>query len=209
MTALGSYYYLSSLIFLLDVICDFIFYSTYKKCPLDNSAAGIFLFLVILNIILIVFMLLVGLLVNYFEELDPDEFDDLGWFKKFLGFLCTNIPTLCKIVHYVKVLMVFIGIYFAFINNEIGTSYLGDLNLNLTAMDKDCSPNTTLYLNTTRKNYKGQVMLFQVIEMFSVSVTLCVCGLVKNLIDISGYFNVPQNPQHSKLRVFLFRRLGP
>jgi hypothetical protein len=209
MSSLGSYYYLSAALFLILAICDFAFSSQFSTCPIDNSATGIFLFMAIMNIILVVVLLLSGYLVNFFDQLDPEEMMEMGWFKRLLGILCKLLPTVCKIIHYVKVLMVLIGAYFAFFNNQTGMSYLKDPNYNVTDLtDVNCKSNTTVLQNLVT-NYPKQVVVFESIEFSGVIFTLCILGIIKNLIEVDGYFHEPDDYRHGKFRKILLRRFGP
>jgi hypothetical protein len=209
MSSLGTYYYMTAILFLVVAICDIAFYSQFSLCPIDNSATPLFLFLIIINFFLIFFLLLLGILVNYFDQLDPDELLDLNWIKRLGGVLSRVCPTICKILHYIKVLIVLICAYFAFFNNQTGTSYLTSDTFNATKVDQRCLSANTTYLKTTLKNYPTQVVIFGSIEFIIVFITLCVLGIVKNLIDIDGYFYEPEDFKQGGCRKLLFRRLGP
>lgn len=209
MSSLGSYYYLTGAFFLILAICDISFYSTFNVCPIDSSAAGLFLILAILNIILLILLLILGYLINFFDQLDPEEMLDMGWFKKLLGILCKILPTVSKILHYLKVLLVLICAYYAYFNNESGVSYLNDPDFDLTTLtDSLCKTNTT-QLQTYVSNYSKQVFVFESIELSAVVFTLCLLGIIKNFIEIDGYFHEPDDNRHGKCRKFLFRRFGP
>jgi hypothetical protein len=209
MSSLGSYYYLTGSFFLILAICDIAFYSTFKTCPIDSSAAGLFLILAITNISLLILLLMLGYLVNLFDQLDPEEMLNMGWFKKLLGILCKVLPSVCKILHYLKVLLVLICAYYGYFNNTSGVSYLTDPDFdNTTLTDSLCKTNSTELQNFV-SNYSKQVVVFESIEFSAVIFTLCILGMIKNFINIDGYFHEPDDNRHGKCRKFLFRRFGP
>jgi hypothetical protein len=209
MSSLGSYYFLSAPLFLILAICDIAFYSQFSTCPIDNSATGLFLFMIIMNIILVVLLLITGYLVNFFDQLDPEEMLEMGWFKRLLGILCKILPTVSKIIHYVKVLMVLIGGYFGYFNNVSGMTYLEDPNFDPTTLtDVNCKSNTTVLQNMVA-NYPKQVVVFESIEFSGVIFTMYILGMIKYLIEVDGYFHEPDDYRHGKCRKILFRRFGP
>ncbi len=209
MSSLGSYYYLTGAFFLILGICDIAFYSTFNVCPIDNSAAGLFLFLAMINISLLILLIILGYLVNFFDQLDPEEMLNMGWFKKLLGILCKILPSVCKILHYLKVLMVLICAYYGYFNNVSGASYLTNPDFdNSTLTVSLCKSNST-ELQTFVSNYSKQVVVFESIEFSGVFFTLCILGMIKNLIEIDGYFHEPDDYRHGKCRKIMLRRLGP
>lgn len=210
MSGLSTYYYIAAILFLADAICDIIFNAQFSVCPFSSSASGIFMILAIINIILIFFLLQLGFLVNYFDGLDPDELLNLGWIKKLLGILVKVYPNLIKIVHYVKVLLVLIAGYFAFFNNVLTIAYLDDINFNLTTIsDKHCLDVNSTLVTKTMDNYTSQVLIFEIVELSSLFIALCILGTIKNLLEVDGYFYEPDNREHGGCRKFICKRLGP
>ena len=208
MSSLGSYHYLTGVLFIILTICDIAFYSQFGACPIDNSAAGIFLFMIILNMFLTLLSFCLGYLINYFDNLDPEQMLDMGWYKKTLGISCKVVPALLKTIHYIKVIFVLIGGYFSYMKNSTGMSYLSDPSVNLTALIVDCRTNST-YVQSVVANYPKEVVVFETIELCAVIFTICFLGMIKNFINIDGYFYEPDDLRHGKLKKILFRRFGP
>ena len=209
MSSLGTYYYLISVLFAIDAICDFIFSGQYSVCPFGNNAASIFMLLFILNTIIVVLCLLLGYLIKFFDGLDPDELFNLGWFKKLLGILVKILPTVIKIIHIVKLGMVLFNMIYLF-NPNLTTDYLTDPNYNLALItDVHCKNATSTLIVNAKDQYKKTIFAFEAVELFSVYISLFVLGVVKNLLDIEGYFFEPQNLEHGKIRKICMNKLGP
>lgn len=210
MNSLSTYYYYTAVIFLISMICDIVFYSNFSTCPLGNSAAGLFLGFIILNSMIAALMLKLGFLVNFFHQMDPDEMITMGLFKKIAGILVKVCPTVCKLLHYIKLILVIICSYFAFISNTPNVDYITDVNFNTSTLtNQNCKNKTSTIVVNLLKNYKNQVVIFEAIEISSVFIVLCILGSIKNLLDIEGHFYEPYDPRNGKCRKFFCRRLGP
>ena len=72
-----------------------------------------------------------------------------------------------------------------------------------------CRSNTTDIVINAIKTYPSSVMIFESIELFFVLFAMCILGIIKNLIDIDGYFYEPEDQNQGGCRTLLFRRLGP
>jgi len=208
MSSLVTYHYLTAVLFLILCICDFVFYTQFNACPIDNSATGLFLFMVILNSFLAVFSGLLGIIIGTFDKLDPEQMLNMGWFMKTLGVSCKFFPALLKSLHYIKVLFVLVGAYYGYFKNSTGASYLTSPSTNLTVLIVNCQTNTT-YLQNVISSYPKEVVFFETIELCAVVFTMCFLGIIKKFIDIEGYYYEPDDPRHGKLRKILFRRFGP
>jgi hypothetical protein len=212
MGAMGTYYYSIGVLFLISAISDFIFNSQFSTCPFNNSAAGLFFLLALQNIILLILVLLQGFLINYFDDIDPNELSDLGYVKKTLTIAVRLLPSIIKLIHYVKVILVLVGAAYAFINNTLGTDYLTDVQYMTTynaTLNYYCRSNDSTLIINAKKNYTSNIIIFESIELFFVFFSLCILGIIKNLIDIDGYFYEPEDPNQGGCRTLLFRRLGP
>ncbi len=208
MSNLGNYYYISALIFLISAVCDFVFNSQFSICPFYNSAADIFLIMGILNIFIMVLMMILGVIINYFDGLDPEELVDLGFVKKLMAILLRLFPTLVKLLHFIKIILVLVGIIFAFVNNQINTDYIKDGQYDNTTLAACLNVNST-DVTSALEVYPSNVIIFESIELFSVFFSLFGLGMLKNLILIDGYFYEPENPSHGGCRKLCFRKLGP
>lgn len=212
MSALGTYYYLTGVLFLIAAICDFIFKSQFSTCPFNNSAADLFFYIAIINIILVILLMEAGFLINYFDDMDPNELQELGFLKNMLTILVRLTPTIIKIVHYLKVLLVLICSFFAYFNNSISVDYLKDNQFMITynaTLHYDCRFNNSKIVVDSISSYRKNAIIFESIELFIVIFALCILGIFKNLIDIDGYFYEPEDPNQGGCRTLLFRRLGP
>ena len=209
-SGLSLYYYLSSVLFLIDGICDMIFYNQFSTCPFVNSAGSMFLYLFILNITLTVIGLQLGYLISFFDNLDPDELYNLGWFKKLIGILVKMYPPLLKVVHYIKLVLVLICINYAFLNNVLSASYLDDKNFNKsTVTDITCLDKNSTTITDAIKSYPKSVLVFESVELASVFITLVFFGMWKNLVDVEGFYYEPENPESGAVKKWLFRKFGP
>jgi hypothetical protein len=212
MGAMGTYYYSIGVLFLISAISDFIFNSQFSTCPFTNNAAGIFFLLAIINLVLLILVMFQGFLINYFDDMDPNELLDLGFIKKMLTISVRLTPSMIKLIHYVKVILVLVGAAFAFLNNTIGTDYLNDVQYMSTynaTLNYYCRSNDSTLIINAKKNYPSNILIFESIELFFVFFSLCILGIIKNLIDIDGYFYEPEDPNQGGCRTLLFRRLGP
>ena len=208
MSSLVSYHYLTAVLFSILCICDIVFYTQFKACPIDNSATGLFLFMIILNSFLATFSGLLGFIIRTFDNLDPEQMLNMGWFMRTLGVSCKLFPAFLKTLHYVKVIFVLVGAYYGYFKNSTGASYLTNPSTNLTALVVDCQSNTT-YLQNVISSYPKEVVVFETIELCAVVFTMCFLGMIKNFIDIDGYYYEPDDHRQGKLKKILFRRFGP
>ena len=211
MSSLASYYKISAVLFLIDGVCDFIFNSSYGTCPYTNSAAGIFLIIAYLNIILFILLLITGLVIGHFSELDPDELINLGFVKKILGVLTKLFPRIIKLIHLLKIILVLVTGFFAFANNTLTMDYLTEQGFNATlyAGNPDCLNVNATSNNITMTSYPQSVQIFELIEVSSVVIALCILGIIKNMINIDGYFYEPEDLSHGSCRKLVCRKYGP
>lgn len=210
MSSLASYYKLGSVLFLIDAIIDVIFQSTFSVCPYTNSATGLFFFMFLLNLFIFLLMLATGLIITNFDALDPDEFNNFGLIKKFLGIFSKVFPRVIKLLHILKVLIVLGGGYYAFFNNTLSLSYFNDTSLNWTELNLTyCGNINSSTHNTTITNYQQQIPFFEFVEIGSVLISLCILGLVKNSINIEGYFYEPEDLAQGFCRKLWCRKYGP
>jgi hypothetical protein len=209
MSSFSNYYFLVAVLFLICAVSDLIFSGSVSLCPFTGSATSIFVLMGILNIFITALLLLVGVILNFFDGLDPDELLDLGWLKKIMGILVRLLPTLVTILHTIKVILVLVGVLFAFINNQISTEYLNDLNFNSTSVFNICLYSNETEIQKIITGYPQKIMIFESIELFSVFFSLFVLGMIKNIIAIDGYFYEPENLSHGGCRKLCFRKLGP
>jgi hypothetical protein len=209
MSSFASYYFLSAVLFLVCAVSDFIFSGSVSLCPFNNSAASIFVIMGVLNILITVLLLLLGLMVNYFDGLDPDDLLDLSWLKKIMGILVRLLPTLVKILHTIKVILVLVGIIFAFVNNTITMDYLKDDSYNISSVTTECKSLNSTSAQSVISGYPQTIMIFESIELFCVFFSLFVLGMIKNIIRIDGYFYEPENLLQGGCRKLCFRKLGP
>jgi hypothetical protein len=163
--------------------------------------------LVILNSILFILLILLGLFIDYFYGINHDEFLEFGLLRKILAVYCRLSPVIIKIIHYIKFMIVILAGFFAFIKNDLSLPLLNDTAVNWTAYDITCQNKTATDISIS--NYKSKVLIFEIIELFSIFLVLCVLGVVKNLIRTEGFIYEPQNLSHGKLRTILMRNFGP
>lgn len=153
-------------------------------------------------------MILLGFLINFFDKIDPADLENLGLIKRILAIYCRLGSLVLKVIHYAKTLIVMACIFFAFFNNTLGYDYLTDPTFNSTLYDPICT-NVTIVNTTYVSSFKTQVQIFSFIELISIFFVLCVCGIIKNLIYISGLLYEPEDYRIGKVRTILMRSLGP
>ncbi len=211
MSKLSTYYYTATFLFVLNFVCDIIFYTKYSTCTLGNSKADFFMFLIIINILLIIFNGLVGYIVNLFHEMDPDEISNLGILKKLLGILARLLPRISKFLHIVKILIVIILGFFAFINAEVDMDYIdssSSSNTTTTTINPDCY-NKTEVQKKYIDSYPNQIKIFSGIEILSIILVSCGMGMYKSTMNIEGYFYEPVNRNDGAAKKLIFKNLGP
>jgi hypothetical protein len=157
-------------------------------------------------------MLLISLLVCFFDNMDPIEIEELGLVKRILGTICRLWPSVTKFIHYVKVLVVLILIYFTFFSNKITTQYISLQNdttyyVTYSTASTDCK--NTDKTNEKIKLYTNQLLVSFLFEFASVIIVLFVMGIIKNLINIQPFLYEPEDHRHGKARKVLMRTLGP
>jgi hypothetical protein len=210
MSSLATYYKLGSVLFLVDAVIDIIFNSTFSSCPYTNSATGLFFFMFLLNIFIFLIMLATGLILTNFDALDPDEYTNLGIVKKFLGIFSKILPRVIKLLHLLKIFIVLGGAYYAYFNKSLSLSYFTDNTLNWTELNQTyCGVYDSPLHKATNDSYIQQIPFFEGVEIGSVFISLCILGLVKNSINIEGYFYEPEDLSHGFCRKLWCRSFGP
>ena len=209
MGGLSTYYYYTGVFFLLMLLCDGIFYFQFSGCIFDSNAVSFFMFLILINLIIFIMMMFSGYITNYFDQMDPDELMNLGWLKNILSIICKLSPTFCKLAHYLKVIIVLVVCYFCYFNNQSGVTVLSSADFYVTYPNLTLSCYNVTFVEGIVTQYKKQVVVFGTMELFFVFITLLPLGIIKNLIDINGYFYEPEDFSHGGCRTLLFRRFGP
>lgn len=198
MAELGKYFIFSSLLFLLVMICDIIFYTTYSACGISSNAAPIFLILTMLNAIIFFLMFVDGLLINHFSDQDPADLRNLGLIKKVLGIITKFLPTLVKLLHLFKVFIFFILTILTVVA----------ITGKLTVTDVTTCSETKLEVAIV-DGYKSQIIIFFGIEAFSICFALCILGTIRSFMNEDGYLFSPQPPDTGCFRRYFFKVFGP
>mmetsp|Transcript_2721 Transcript_2721/g.2790 ORF Transcript_2721/g.2790 Transcript_2721/m.2790 type:complete len:200 (+) Transcript_2721:12-611(+) len=199
MSELGRYYIFASLLFLLDMICDILFYSSFSSCEVSTNAATIFLVLILINAFLFFFMFLDGLLINYYSNLDPADLKAMGMIKNWVGIFAKFAPTLNKLLHLFKLLIFFILTIFVVV------AVVGEVTISNYTEESCGSGGETKKIDS----YKSQVIIFYGIEAFSMCFALCVLGVIRNYITEEGYLYTPLPPDSGSFRKTFFKTFGP
>jgi hypothetical protein len=146
-----------------------------------------------------------GLVINYFGEMDPEELRNMGWCRALLGMYCKVIPYAIKIIHAAK-FGLFIILTVLVLFRDIGKQYNYDPDQ--PKVDDECS-NLALFTSTLRPNYIRQLIIFHSAEGLSVIVTMFILCIIKTVLDINAFIYQPYNRNASRLKKLLLRHLGP
>lgn len=199
MSDLGNYFLFSSLVFLLDMICDIIFYSTFSNCGISSNPSAIYLILILLNTPIFIFMFVVGLLIRYFGSMDPADMKDMGMFKNILAIITKFLPTLVKLLHILKLLIYFILCILTIV------VITGDLKVTDVSIDTCGSNSERRVVN----NMKQFALVFFGIESFSICFATCVLGTIKSFITEDGFLYNPLPSDAGVVRKTCMKVFGP
>ena len=201
MAELGTYFIFSSLLFLLAMITNIIFYSKYNLCLIDSNVSSIYLIMILCNSFIFFLSFVEGLLINYFSSMDPSEFKSLGLIKYYASIICKILPNIIKFLHLLKLLIFFILsiMSLTLISNDT-------LEIDNDNADKGCGENP---VKDIVAGYKVDVIIFYSIEGFVVYFTLCVLGMIKSYIYEEGFMVSPLSTDAGFVTKLFYKTLGP
>jgi hypothetical protein len=150
-------------------------------------------------------MFTLGLTINHFSTLDPEELRHLGWCKRLLGVYCKVVPTVIKVINLLK-FGLFVIITLMIVLTDIGHEYTPDPKF--TTYDDNCK-DANAFDGKLRPSYINQLIIFHSMEGISVIVTMFVLCMIKTVLDINAVMYQPYDKNAGKLRKIFLRHLGP
>lgn len=199
MSDLGKYYIFSSLLFLIDMISNIIFYSSYKSCGISSNASSIFLIMILVNSFIFFSMFIDGVLINFYSNKELSDLNTLGFILRWLGIFTKFLPAVIKLLHFFKIFAFFLLTIFTVIG------VLGDLSISNYSIET-CGDKTE---DSIIKSYQNNIIIFYGIEAFSLCFTLCILGMIKSYINIEGYLYTPLSPDAGCCKKTFIKTFGP